>query len=312
MFSDKKEYIEAEVRSDSKTIVHRTRQYYKCKEEESLLEKINNKEYWEDPEDSELLIGDQNINYEEDSFLSGHSYGEGDKDISFLELIQKEDDEIVFSNLFANLLRFEKKSFESFISEVLGIETANGIDSFLVRREYENVDLWLEINIDGVLKHIIIIENKVKSGINRITQAGNTKTDEGSPDGLLKESQLAKYIDKAIETRNKMIEEAKFSCSGPELHFFLFVPNYKVGSVLPYTKETWKDYSYRLIKYSELLDFFRKNCDPYVSYLGSSIYSGFLKGLHRHSFESIPQLNKYIMTKKFKAKFKQMKNRGCL
>lgn len=114
----------------------------------------------------------------------------------FLEIIGKEDSELVFSNLLAYFFSQQPSVLREFASEVLGIGDLG--EPLKIERETKHrIDIWIEDS-----NYIIVIENKIKSGINSI-------------DGEYG-SQLKNYHEKAEE------EAAK---SGKETRYYIFAPN---------------------------------------------------------------------------------------
>lgn len=80
----------------------------------------------------------------------------------FLEVIGEEDNESVFSNLFAYIFSKWPDIFREFASEVLDIDDVD--TSFRIDRESKNnIDIRIEDS-----RHIVVIENKTKSGINGV------------------------------------------------------------------------------------------------------------------------------------------------
>jgi hypothetical protein len=139
---------------------------------------------------------------------------------SFLSIIRKEDDELVNSNLLAHFLKNDKKFWADFIKVILKITDQNIIESTpkITRESIGNIDLFIKVE-----NLVIVIENKIKSGI-----SGNR--DDGY-------SQLEKYVKKA--------EEHALNC---EIKYYIIRPNYN--------NENYKNYNegkrYSEIKYSEI------------------------------------------------------------
>ena len=80
---------------------------------------------------------------------------------SFLSIIKEEDRELTFSNLLQHFLS-DKKILKGFCDDVLDIKNINTDNvNISINREEHNVDLIIR---DGT--HIIVIENKILSGIN--------------------------------------------------------------------------------------------------------------------------------------------------
>lgn len=172
---------------------------------------------------------------------------------TFLEIIKKEDDEIVFSNMLGYYFDFSHYSFQKFATDVLQIH--NMSVSFDVTREYEHVDIWIESEND-----IIVIENKIRSGINGIKGGGH--------------SQLDDYYEKA------KIEAAK---KNKTPHYYLFAPNYAKLDLSAYKAAS----HYTVIRYREIYNFFVRES---ATYIADRVFPDFLRGLKRHSIASLPEL----------------------
>ena len=207
----------------------------------TLNQMIENAEYWEPDNTSETIIPNEAQN---------DSNG-------ILEIIGKTDDELAHSNWIAFYLRNDKALMRAFITDLLGICDINS--NLKIIREYHNIDLWME-NKD----HIIVIENKIKSGINGVNQDRHDITKEKV------QSQLSKYI-KFAEKEDEESEQNR------EKHFYILLPDYsyKDEDLRPYLYSE----QYTIIRYSALLDFFDSHdCElPY--------YEDFISALKKHASE---------------------------
>lgn len=165
----------------------------------------------------------------------------------FLEIIGKEDSELVFSNLFAYIFSKRPDVFREFASEVLGIYDMD--TSFRVDRESKNnIDIRIEDS-----RHIVVIENKAKSGVNGI--------------GGKYDSQLKKYQVKTDEEAEK---------SGKESHYFVFAPDVTSLNLHRYDPEgVWAP-----VSYSDICDFF-KDARRYSSLTEVKYFDEFVRGLER-------------------------------
>lgn len=191
-----------------------------------------------------------------------------DEKYNFLKLIRKEYDEIVFSNLFHHYFTHFPEIFEKFCKEVLlGVHIDK---TFTIDREtQDNIDLLVQDN-----NNVIVIENKIKSGINGIHH--DIHSDEI-------QSQLHKYYKYATSISKGRI----VSC-------FIFSPNYNYLDISNH--ESGKFYT--IIEYSEIYNFFLK----YKSYYASDKYfSDFLSGLYKHTLKVNNELFEE-MRRKFSAR----------
>lgn len=185
--------------------------------------------------------------------------------ISFLEIIRKENDELIMSNLLAYYFNYNHSMFVKFAEEVLKINCFE--PSFEIIRESKgNIDLWIHS------EHcILVIENKIKSGI-------NGKTDDGK-------NQLNKYYEYTENYRVKhKIDKA---------YYFLFVPDYNDISI--------KEEKFRVIHYSEIYEFFRKHA---AEYMNDKYFSDFLFGLKNHTM-TFSEWRFSIMRSRFLEKINQ-------
>jgi hypothetical protein len=131
------------------------------------------------------------------------------------------------------------------------------------------VDLWIESKED-----IIIIENKIKSGINGIT--GNDY------------SQLNKYY---------AIAEAEAKKNGKKTHYYIFAPDYARFDLDQFgLKQT-----YKVIKYSSIYDFFVRET---AAYIADRAFPDFLRGLKRHTL-TLPELQFETMRSRLLRKINQ-------
>ena len=189
--------------------------------------------------------------------------------ISFLEIIRKENDELIMSNLLAYYFSYNHKMFARFAEEVLGVNDF-GTSFEIIRESKKNIDLWIRDE-----RHIMVIENKIKSGL-------NGKTDDGK-------NQLNKYYE--------YTESFKKEAGVDETNYFIFVPNYN-DIVLnnPITKD-----NYKIIYYSEIYDFFRRYA---AEYLNDKYFPDFLSGLKNQTM-SYSELRFSIMRSRFLEKINQ-------
>ena len=172
-----------------------------------------------------------------------------DSNHNFLKIIRKEYDELVFSNLLAHYFMQSTDVFVTFCKEILGIGSID--KNYTIEREtQDNIDLLIQDN-----KNVIVIENKIKSGINGIRH--DVYSDEI-------QSQLCKYHDFA----NGIAKGRNVSC-------FIFSPNY---NYLDITNHKASQY-YRVIKYSELYDFYMKQDKA----IFDKYFDDFLKALYKHT-----------------------------
>jgi hypothetical protein len=168
---------------------------------------INQTELWEEHPVGKVII--------EDSV---------DVNPSFLSIIRKENDELVNSNLLSYFLQNNTRFWTDFSKYVLKLtddKVINGKPK-ITRESIGNIDLFIEVE-----DLIIVIENKIKSGVSGHRENGY--------------SQLEKYVRKAEEYVNKYGLKS-------QIKYFLLRPNYN--------NENYRIYNegerYLEIKYSEI------------------------------------------------------------
>ena len=217
--------------------------------------------------------------------------------ILFLEIIKKEDDELVYSNLLKYYFDKNREGFRKFASDVLGVSDIK--QDFVVEREKsftpleaessdsegkkglrgkKFIDIWIEDD-----EHIIVIENKIKSGINGIDEEG---------------SQLEYYFDYA----KKMAEENKTGSRKISTHFFIFAPRYNTINFHSYSRLA----EYQYITYNDLYKFFSDN--RYL-YKNDPYFEDFLKGLRRYT-KSMSELNQDTMNSRFAERIQVAKSKN--
>ena len=182
-----------------------------------LIEKIKNHSLWEE-EDSSETVGEMLQRLQKPLFLS---------------IVKKGNDEIIYSNWMHYYLSKNKKLTKDFASKVLHFDELDQehCDCF---REAEHIDLLIADK-----KNIIIIENKIKSGINGKKENG--------------ESQLSVYMKKA---EGKIADDLRIR--KPIVKGFILVPDYEYDNIDSERKDLEYGERYTVIKYSEVYAFFNE------------------------------------------------------
>lgn len=217
---------------------------------------INDNDKWEQTNKTEKLISEGAVQ---------------NQNPSFLEIIRKEDDENILSNLLAYFFDYSHNGFQRFAANPDLLNIPDFGSSFTVQREaMGRVDLWIESN-----KDIIVIENKIKSGINGII--GNDF------------SQLNKYHEKAESEARKAKKKA---------HYYIFAPDYAKFDL----KQFGLEGEYKVVKYSEINNFFVREA---ATYIADRIFPDFLRGLKRHTL-SLPELQFETMRSRLLRKINQL------
>ena len=96
-----------------------------------LNDLINDETKWEKDNTTEMIA-------------ESEQYQKTQKNFNFLKLIKREYDELAHSNMFQYMLNNNKKLFERFMSDILGIKTQGYC---FIGREVEDIDLFIESNL---------------------------------------------------------------------------------------------------------------------------------------------------------------------
>lgn len=168
-----------------------------------------------------------------------------DEHFNILDIIGKEYDELAYSNLFSYIFKTYPDVFCDFANKVLGVKISA---PYAVVREKANIDLWIEDE-----NNVIVIENKIKSGIN-----GVSARHDFSEDGLI-QSQLLKYFNYVKNEKGNKKDS-----------YFIFIPDYNKIDLKQYSGSK----NYKEIKYSEIFNYFSKVdiSDPYFKEFVNSLY----------------------------------------
>lgn len=111
---------------------------------------------------------------------------------NYLKAMNKIDSENIFSNLLCYFLNADRKLLRNFCKDILDVDIS---EEASVERERVHTDIWIEDS-----NNIVVIENKIKSGLN-------------GKDG----DQLKKYAEEAEKASS---EQSK------KVHYFIFAPNH--------------------------------------------------------------------------------------
>lgn len=188
----------------------------------------------------------------------------GSQSTTLLNIIKKNNDEIVYSNWIAYVLKNDRNLLMKFIKRFTGLDTSFD-DISIIRETKDNIDIYYEDS-----KSIFVFENKIKSSING-TKKKNDITEEEK-----QFSQLEKYYQFAEE-------EAEKHSPRKQTKYFIILPNYAYKDLSKLDKYAMFN-KYEVIRYSCLHKFFNENRSnlPY--------YDDFVKSLEYHSAEYINDL----------------------
>ena len=242
---------------DKKKIVGQSMRTYLSKESYSKIydvieELIENDSLWEDHNNTQKITSD-----------GSH----GRESVSFLEIIRKENDELIMSNLLAYYFNYNHRMFVKFTEDVLGVD-GFGTSFEITRESVKNIDLWIRDE-----HQILVIENKIKSEFSKHLKK-------------LEEVVLPEYTE-------KIKKEEKLEAA----HYYLFVPNYNDIMI---ENSLIKD-KFKVIYYSEIYEFFRNNA---AEYLSDKYFPDFLRGLKNQTM-TYSELRFSIMRSRFIEKINQ-------
>lgn len=190
---------------------------------------------------------------------------------TFLTLCHKEYDELSYSNMLAYYFENNPAILQDFVNKILGLPFKA---PFSIKREYKYTDILIE-NADGA----IILENKIKSGINGLSEDGR--------------NQLDKYV-----------EEISKQYGLENTYGFVLCPNYNIIKISNYKNAAnqhliaryYKKSKENVIPYTKLYEFF----GIYKKNVNDKYYEDFLKALKLHSSKSDTTLRD-IMLERFLA-----------
>ncbi len=215
---------------------------------EKLKYIIENSDYWKK----------ENSTKKVKEIIQEYENGTDINHFNIIDIIDKNYDEVIFSNMFKYIFSANPKAFCSFANTVLKNNFKNNklnlSEQFNIEREKGHTDLLIT---DKINKNIIVIENKIKSGIN-------------GKDLFLEDKKVKGQLYEYYRYANREIFEYyknKF--------FYIFVPDYSyISETDLYPKST-----YKIIKYSQIYDFFYKYRKSFENVL---YFKEFLYALQKH------------------------------
>lgn len=211
---------------------------------DTLSNVIKNSNYWYDP-----------------SYTPKYTNTNAKSDPCFFKVIRQQDNEVVFSSVFYHYLSTYEDFRKVFLREVLNIKEFS--PNCRVEREKDHMDIRL---IDN--DKFIIIENKIKSGINGMKEENSTKSFQKDANGKYF-SQLSDYYEIAKAT-------------GKKVDAFIFAPNYNDATNMKYIENTFvHGDKYAIITYETIYKFFEKYKDVYSSKI--EFYEDFTNALKKHT-----------------------------
>ena len=248
----------------------------------------------------------------------------------FLTTIGKLNDELSYSNMIAHFLRADDAVCAKFIRMLLGkIQRDAGKDerkesfvsskatTFSIDREEDHIDLLIRDKnaTDGKGRYLIVIENKIDSGINGKKERGGQLTDYAGKAYAKCESELippkkAETQDSNAQTNGRKTEPKTNPDKGRFPLFFLLSPDY---SRISEEERKTEEIRYRIknqdkqieaksrdaveyipIFYSDLVTFFKNHRPKTFDHIEQQHFEEFLTALGAHSQE-INNINELIM-----------------
>lgn len=237
---------------------------------------------------------------------------------NFIDIIRKNYDELVYSNLFYYIFQKLPDLFIEFIKQYCELNIPKNYASYTVIREEGNIDLLVDIRDKDGNIYLITIENKIKSGINGIRH-DETGKEVGN--------QLSKYIhyahgyrvskgsDKAEYEYEKFDDEEllikPYSSEKCKRAFFIFAPSYKNFNDIEINKnmhentyfveEDFKKDNYNIVTYKEIYKFFKDQKNVNIPYFKEFIYA-----IKEHMYES-DNLQERQMFERFAQRIEELK-----
>ena len=193
---------------------------------------------------------------------------------SFLSIIKKEYDELVYSNMLAYFFEQNRSVFLEFVKNILGIDGFSR-EFRIVRESNHNIDLWIEDE-----NNVIVIENKIKSKING---------EQHDLYGDKIQSQLMKYYECAVE-----------DCPDKSIHCYIFSPDYNFINLNKYATGE----HYTLIKYSQIYSFYHEKAGDM---LRVSYFREFIDALEIHS-KTVDNSNFEVMKERFISRIRRIQD----
>ncbi len=191
---------------------------------------------------------------------------------NFFKATLQQDNEVMFSNMLFYFFQNYPDMFEQFaksedILDIKDIEAPKD-NPLWITREEGRMDLKIVTD-----KYYIIIENKIKSGINGIKK--------GEQEDKPIESQLSKYYDLALEEVKELKGTTDENVIKDTIKGYIFCPKY---NDIKKSLEKYKDGDkYKVVYYSELYKFFQdyNELNRGIKYLDE-----FVKALEKHIHEA--------------------------
>ena len=244
---------------------------------QALLAMINNSDLWEETDEKNQFVNEKDTIADDDNILKA---------------MRQQDNEVIFSNLLYYFLsKYRGKFLQSFVREVLD-SSAEITDDAIVQREKDRMDL--SIVTDDTY---IILENKIKSGINGVTTQGLSQEARGKV-----ASQLSKYH--AIAAKRNETEG-----KNREIECYILHPEY-AHLELSYFADGNK---YKHVGYRKLYDFFSDDDKAAERFLLQDNDLFYWKQFHNALYKHIQRTDcsfRHELLQRLKARIDQLDRKG--
>lgn len=244
------------------------REFYQEKEKPDSFADLNqiieNRELWEDSNTTQTISELPEL--------------QKDPYFSFLKIMRQEDNELVFSNMLAHFFSINREAFTRFASDVLAIDIHT---DFIIEREKNNIDMLISDE-----KNAVVIENKIKSSINGISDRHDIYSDQV-------QSQLKKYF-QFVTTDDEYSKKT--------ISFYIFSPNYNRIELGKFSCGE----RYNIVYYREIYNFFVENRNLFD---GVPYFTDFINAMYKHTKDYDNELEEE-MQRKFQNTIYNAKKRG--
>ena len=239
------------------------------------------------------------------------------RDVSLFDICQIQNDENAFSNALAHFMRqseyqdlwkcfFEtaKYFYVDDRNKKYQLKIKNLSDLKVSREENINKDSNSKKGrIDLVIRddnNIVVIENKIKSDINKVNGDKNNST------------QLRRYYDYVQKLIDKNGEKDEENLDiGKKPHYIILTPDYNIPMIEVEKDDNGRELGtqmrteYKIITYSELYNFLK---DKKSIFENDGNFVAFFEAMHRHTHENVNDYLYYDMLEKFVRRIKEANN----
>ena len=226
---------------------------------------------------------------------------------NFFKITRKQDDEVMFSNMFYYLFTEYPTLLQAFCSQVLELDVKLEAGKYQVEREKDRMDLRV-IGDD----YYIILENKIKSSINGMhsqkedekNAEKNKKKAKEKDKNIVPQEEYSykngyridndeKYISQLCVYYGKAIEKMK---AKERVHAFILAPNY-MHIDKSFLDRYSKGEQYNPITYKKIYEFLKDFADKNAA-VGKDVYlQELIKGLLKHTTDADNEYRDELMAR---------------